>query len=101
MISIANVLQKFNETYDEQRFEVRDYGIRFITADGKLRTMQARKNIKPPGSGLRKPVGNAFAHLQRSGIMLVSEGAQQRSIKPATICAFKDYKSDTWQTVFH
>jgi hypothetical protein len=46
-------------------------------------------------------VGNAFAHLQRSGIMLVSEGAQQRSIKPATICAFKNYKSENWQTVFH
>jgi hypothetical protein len=101
MKSIAEVLQKFNDTYDEQRFEVRDYGIRFITADGRLRTMQARKNIKPPGSGLRKPVGNAFANLQRSGIMLVSEGAQQRSVKPATICAFKDYKADTWQTVYH
>jgi hypothetical protein len=100
-LSIAQVLQKFNEQYDEKEFLPKQYGIRFITADGRLRTMLCSKNIKPPGSGLKKPVGNAFAHLQRAGIMLVSEGAQQRSIKPATICGFKDYKSDTWQTVYH
>ena len=101
MISIAQVLQKFNEQYDEQNFVPKEYGIRFVASDGRLRTMVCRKNIKPPGRGLKKPIGNAYAHLQRSGIMLVSEGAQQRSVKPATICAFKDYKSDTWQPVFH
>lgn len=101
MIDIASVLRKLDDTYDEGTQEVKEYGLRFITSDGRLRTMVCRKNEKNPGKGSRKPTRLPHYNLKRSGTMLVTEASHPRAIKPATICAFRDYKTTAWIPVFH
>lgn len=101
MIDIASVLRKLDDTYDEGTQEVKEYGLRFITADGRLRTMVCRKNVKNPGRGSKKPTRSASFNLKRAGTMLVTEGSQPRHVKPATICGFRDHNSTVWLPVFH
>jgi hypothetical protein len=106
MIDIGTVLKKFDDLYDERSLEVRDFGVRFITSDGRLRTMQCRKNVKSPKQKLRAPLrarAKGQFHLQRHGAMQVHDVAinETRTIKVATIFGFKDFKSSNWQTVRH
>jgi hypothetical protein len=102
MIDIGTVLNKFDDTYDEFDFAVKDYGIQFITSDGRLRSMRARKNVKEPKRQLKAgndPKGKFRYNLNRTGTMLVHDLAidEPRSIKPAMLCAFADHQ----QTEFH
>lgn len=105
-IDIGTVLQKFDDTVDEAQLTVKQYGIRFITADGRLRTMRARKNVKSPKQKLSKPLqpkGKVMFNLQRNGTMLVHDLDidDPRTVKVASICAFKDFQSSTWLNVRH
>jgi hypothetical protein len=106
MIDIGSVLKKFDATVDEQDFSVREFGIRFITADGRLRTMQGRKNVKEPKRQLHKETnerGKTLFNLKRNGTMLIHdmELEQPRAVKVFAITQFKDYRSTEWHNVFH
>jgi hypothetical protein len=105
-IDIGTVLNKFDDTVDEVSSIVKEYGIRFITADGRLRTMRGRKNVKSPKQQLDKPLdprGGVQWNLQANGTMLVHDLdiAEPRACKVAMFCGFKDFNSSTWLTVFH
>jgi hypothetical protein len=102
VIDIGSVLNRFNDTVDLRTTEVKTYGIRFLRDNGTIRTMQCRKNVKTPGRGRGpKPVGTGLTHLKRTGTLLVGEGEQIRSVKPASIFQFKDHNSSEWIRVFH
>jgi len=106
MIDIGTVLMKFDDTYDEGDLQVKNYGIKFITLDGRVRTMRARKNVKSPKQQLRTPQrarGKGLFNLQRHGTMLVQDldAGEPRTIKVAQIFAFRDHQSTTWLNVRH
>lgn len=105
-IDIGTVLKKFDDTVDEVDQTVKEYGVRFITANGTLRTMRARKNVKYPKQQLRAPLaakGRTLFNLKRNGTMLVEDMDLQepRAVKVAMITHFKDFNSTTWASVFH
>lgn len=106
VIDIGTVLAKFDDTVDEISQTVKFYGVRFITADGRLRTMHARKNVKSPKSQLQSAPeerGKLMYNLKRNGVMLLQDIdlAEPRSVKVAMICGFKDFNQDTWLRVKH
>jgi hypothetical protein len=106
MIDIGTVLKKFDNTVDDTDFTVKEYGIRFITSDGRLRTMIARKNVKDPKRALRGPLqdrGKTMFNLKRNGTMLVQDIdlGQPRAVKVSAITQFKDFRSTEWHNVFH
>lgn len=106
VIDIGTVLAKFDDTIDEASHEVKEYGIRFITSDGRYRTMRARKNVKIPTlklDGTPEARGKLMYNLQRNGVMLLQDLdlSEPRSVKVVMICGFKDYKSETWLRVKH
>lgn len=106
-IDIGTVLNKFDDTYDERNQAVKEYGIRFITEDGRLRTMRCRKGVKAPQQQLVKegnqPRGKFRFNLQYHGAILLHDLDinESRSPKVAMITQFKDYKSSTWVNVYH
>lgn len=105
-IDIGTVLRHFDDTVDEHDLTVKNYGIKFITADGRLRTMRARKNVRSPKQQLRAPLnarGRVMYNLKRNGTMLVHdlEINQPRSVKVAAICFFADHGSKQFHRVFH
>ena len=106
MIDIGTVLRHFDDTVDEEDLAVKNYGIRFITSDGRLRTMQCRKNVKDPKRGLRKELsekGRVMFNLKRNGTMLVQdlEIDQPRAVKVASMTQFKNYNSTEWTNIYH
>ena len=106
VIDIGTVLAKFDDTFDEISHQVKEYCIRFITADGRLRTMRARKNVKHPKAQLEMPLeerGKVMYNLKRNGVMLLEDLDinEPRSVKVAAICFFKDFKGEQWQCVKH
>lgn len=102
---IGSVLKRFDDTVDEVDFTVKDYGIQFITTDGRLRTMRARKNVKSPKQKLETPneKGKVMYNLKRAGNMLLHdlEIDEPRHVKVSTICFFSDHNQTAWQRVFH
>lgn len=106
VIDIGTVLSKFDDTVDELTQTVKEYSIRCITADGRLRTMRARKNVKSPKQQLSGPLeekGKTMYNLKRNGVMLLQDLDinQPRTIKVAAICGFKDFNSEEWLRVKH
>ena len=105
VIDIGTVLNKFNDTYDEHNSVVKHYGIMFITADGRVRTMDARKNVKSPkqASTGSAPRAKGMFNLQRHGTILLEDlaKAEARTVKVATIFGFKDFNQSTWYNVRH
>jgi hypothetical protein len=107
VIDIGTVLNKLDDTVDEQLNTVKQYGLQFITADGRLRTMLCRKNVKSPKQQLAKPLqkrGRVLWNLQRHGTMFVQDLDlnQARAVKVATICGFTSSpESNTYLRVFH
>lgn len=104
-ISIERVLHHFDNTMDEATMQINEYGVRFITADGRLRTMRARKLTKEPMRQLRAPLSNRGGityNLKRNSTMLMEDidRQQPRAVKVAMITGFKE-KNSTWLTVFH
>lgn len=105
-IDIGTVLNKFDDTVDEIDSSVKEYGIRFITSDGRVRTMRARKGVRAPKQQLNngnQERGNFRYNLQRNGTILVFDLDinESRSPKVATIFAFKDFNKNTWLRVHH
>lgn len=106
VIDIGTVLNKFNDTYDEKTSVVKHYGIMFITADGRVRTMDARKNVKSPKQGLRQaqaPKAKGMFNLQRHGTILLEDlmKKESRTVKVATIFGFKDFNQTPFYNVRH
>jgi len=106
VMDIGTVLNKFDDTVDELNATVKEYGIRFITTAGCIRTMRARKNVKSPNQRLGKPLeerGKKMFNLKRNGLMLLHdlEINQPRTIKVATIFSFRDFNQTTWTNVRH
>lgn len=106
-IDIGTVLNKFDDTADEFDFAVKDYGIRFITADGRVRTMRARKGVQEPKRQLTEkgnaPRGKFRYNLQRTGTMLVHDlkADEPRTIKPSMFFSFADFKSTEFIKIRH
>lgn len=102
-IDIGTVLRKLDDTVDEHTIEVKEFGLRFITADGRLRTMRCRKNVKAPQQPRKGNRGGVTWNLKRNAALLVQDldQDQPRSLKFPTICGFKDFKSNQWLRVFH
>lgn len=103
-IDIGTVLRKFDDTVDLVTNEVKSYGIRFITSDGRLRTMIARKNVKAPRLQLERPHderGKFKFNLKRAGVMLLHDLKldEPRSVKVACITHFRDYGDNKWHRV--
>lgn len=105
-ISIEQVLRRFDTTVDEATMEVKEYGVRFITSDGRLRTMRARKLTKEPRRQLQAPLsarGGITYNLKRNSTMMMEDldRNEPRAVKVAMITGFKELKDSTWLTVFH
>ncbi|HEY3403886.1 MAG TPA: hypothetical protein VGK59_10895 [Ohtaekwangia sp.] len=105
-IDIGSVLNHFDDTVNERTSEVNEYFIRFITNDGKLRTMRARKGVRSPKQGLRKPhqpKGKFRYNLKRNGTMLVFDLDlnEYRTVKVAHIFGFRTKQHPSWNRVFH
>lgn len=106
VIDIGTVLNKFNDTYDERSSVVKSYEIMFITADGRVRTMRARKNVKSPKQQLQAPLqkrAKGLFNLQRHGTILLHDLTlnEARTVKVATIFGFKDFKQQTLHNLRH
>jgi hypothetical protein len=106
VIDIGTVLNKLNDTVDEHDSTVKEYGIRVMTADGRLRTMRCRKNVKSPKQQLRSaldPRGKVMFNLKRNGTLLVQDLDldEPRSPKVAFIYHFRDFNETTWSRVRH
>jgi hypothetical protein len=106
VIDIGSVLNKFDDTVDEFNQAVKEYQIRFITGDGRLRTMRCRKNVRNPHQQLRAPLARkskTMFNLQRHGTLLVNDLDldRPRTVKVATICQFKDFQQTDWNRVRH
>lgn len=114
VIDIGTVLNKFNDVYDERDSVVKDYGIMFITADGRVRTMRSRKNVKAPAQQLKSPVstrsrGKGMFNLQRHGTILLQDldKAEARTVKVAMIFGFRDWvrlhitQKNPWLNIRH
>lgn len=106
MIDIGTVLKHLDDTVDEHTLQVKEYGLRFITADGRLRTLIGRKNVKSPKQGKRAPLdprGGITWNLKRNSTLLMHDNhiSQPRAIKVPTIVQFKHHGSNVWHKVFH
>lgn len=104
-IDIGTLLNRFDDTISEKDGKTKTFGIRFITKDGRIREMNARKNVQMPvrnGSPLAER-GKLKYNLNFHGAMLLfDEDIQQyRSVKVAHIFGFRDFKSNQWIDVFH
>ena len=104
-IDIGTVLNKFDDTADEASQDVKTYGIRFLKANGEVREMTCRKNVKSPKQQPveRNPRGKQVHHLKTHGNMMLHDvdADKAKTVKVATIFAFRDWKSDVWYKVWH
>jgi hypothetical protein len=106
-IDIGTVLQRFDDTYDEKSNAVKEYGLRFLTSDGRHREMRCRKGVKAPQQqiveGGNQPRGKFRFNLKYHGSMLLHDMDinETRSVKVSMIFGFKDFKTNTWLNVFH
>jgi hypothetical protein len=107
VIDIGSVLNKFDDTYDEKKNEVKSYGIQFITDEGRVRTMHCRKGVKAPKQQLteggNQERGKFRFNLKRNGTIMLHDIDinKTRTPKVAAIFAFRDHKSTNWLKVFH
>lgn len=104
-IGIDVVLNKLNDTYDEQNLELKSYGLRFLNAQGETREIICRKFTKDATKkvdGVRER-GKQFYNLKRNGILMVEDmdSNHPKAIKPAMIYGFKDFQAEHWINVFH
>jgi hypothetical protein len=106
-IDIGTILNKLDDTVDEETNEVKTYGIRYLKkkdADGKVtgEILRARKGVKNPKARMKKAGNNARGkyryNLKENGVILLKDDDADvfRSIKAACIYGFRDYGSDVW-----
>jgi hypothetical protein len=106
VIDIGTVLNRFDDTYDEQNNLVKSFCIKFITEDGRVRSMHCRKGVKAPKQQLKngnQDRGKFRFNLKRNGSILLHDIDinESRSPKVAMIFMFKDFNSTEWLKVFH
>ena len=106
-IDISTVLKQFDLVYDEKSNQVKTFGIRFITADGrKSEIHDARKNVKNPKAattGEVSPRTKQKYNLKRHGAMkLFNENTEEyRDVKVAHMIEFRPYNQKIWIPIFH
>lgn len=108
VIDIGTVLNKFADTMDEQSLQVKDYGLRFITSDGRVRTMRARKGVREESlkQKLQSPLqvrGKITYNLQRAGNMQLHDINLDapRTVKPSMFFAFKNFGHTEYARIQH
>lgn len=100
-------MNKLSDTVDELSNETKKFGLKALTADGSVREMVCRKNVKSPRMALKKGGldgrGGVNFNLKMNGLILVfdEEAKAPRSIKAACILQFRDFKKTTWEDVKH
>lgn len=104
-IGISEVLSRINDTVDISTSDVKQYGIKFYTADGDLREIAARKYTRGSLQSVsgHDPRGKAAHNLQRNGLIMLQDLTNGRTIniKATTIFQFRDYETQQWLKVFH
>lgn len=104
-IDIGTVLNKIDNTVDDETMEVRRFGIRYLTENGKGEMLDCRKNVKDPFKNQKgkTPEKGKFKYSlkQKGTILLTSEEKAYRSVLVSTIYEFKDFKSSRWIRVRH
>lgn len=105
-IDIGSVLNQFDLSTSDDGV-VKTFGIRFVTADGRISEIyDARKNVKnysqdtePTSSGLTKQKYN----LKRHGAMkLFNENTEEwRDVKVAHMVQFRPHNSKVWLPIYH
>lgn len=108
LLDIGTVLNKFNDITDERDHAVKEYGIRFITREGKVRYMRSRKGVREITlqQQLQKPLqvrGKITYNLQRAGNMQIHDLDldKPRTVKPSMIFAFRDFQHTEFSNVRH
>lgn len=104
-IGIAEVLARLSVTVDPETTAVKEYGIKFYTADGALRKLTVRKYTRGPlqsttGEDKR---GKAAHNLQRNGLIKLQDLTNGRTIdvRVTSIYGFCDFQYNQWFKVFH
>ena len=107
-IDIGTVLNKLNDTVDQQTQDVKVFGLRFLVklkpGQGVTREMIVRKNVKAPKQKHSvQERGKGTYSLQKNGILRAysEERGHPIDIKTAMIYGFRDYKESYWLNVFH
>lgn len=107
-IGIDAVLGKINDTVDVEKSTVKTFGIRFLTEKNNLigpRELTIRKRTKgyqQTTSGTDKRARGNY-NLQANGLIAVIdvESNISKNVFVSMIYQFRDFESETWQTVFH
>ncbi len=104
-IDIGTVLNKIDNTVDDESMEVRRFGIRYLTEKGMGEMLDCRKNVKDPFKNQKgkTPEKGKFKYSlkQKGTILLTSEDKAYRSVLVSAIYEFKDFKSPRWIRVRH
>jgi hypothetical protein len=104
-IDIASVLRKFDNQIDEKTNEVKTIGIRFITADGRLREMyDARKNVRNNTAPIQQEARSKQKyHLKTYGVIkLFDDNAEEyRDVKVAHMVQYRPHNSTQWISIYH
>ena len=107
-IDIGTVLNKIDNTVDDDSLEVKTFGLRFLTDKGISELIDCRKNVRDPFKGKQTakhqlPAKGKFKYnLKRKGtILLTSHLKDYRSVLVSAIYEFKDFKSNRWLRVKH
>lgn len=104
-IDIGTLLNKIDNTVDDESMEVRRFGIRYLTEKGTGEMLDCRKNVKDPfknQKGKTPEKGKFKYNLKQKGtILLTSEEKAYRSVLVSAIYEFKDFKSSRWIRVRH
>jgi len=106
-IDISSVLNQFDLMVDEITQQVKTFGIRYITASGKLGEIwDARKNVKNPKAEItdaKSERSKQKYNLKEYGVMkLFNENTEEyRDIKVAHMIEFRPHNSKTWIPIYH
>ena len=104
-IGFSEVLSKINDTVDVNTSDVKQYGIKFYTAEGDVREIATRKYTRGSLQSVtgHDPRGKAAHNLQRNGLIMLQDLTNGRTIniKATSIFSFRDYQSQHWLKVFH
>ncbi|MEJ0030931.1 MAG: hypothetical protein WDO15_11400 [Bacteroidota bacterium] len=103
-IDIGHVLNRIDDTIDEHSRAVKEFGLKFITSDGRCRTIRCRKNIKFPRAKRKESktkIDRSTFNLKENGAILVGDldKGEMRTIKIASIAFFRDHKKTEWHPV--
>lgn len=94
-----------NDTVDVETTAVKDFGVKFYTAEGELRVISARKYTRGALQDIagQDKRGKASHNLQAHGLVMLQDLTNGRTInvRATSIYGFKDYQSFIWLNVYH